>query len=191
MSIHWKILGVAAGAAITLAAAPLAQLKLQPDSKIWVAGGSTVRDFRCAAKTVDANLTAPSEETATLELARLISGADIAINVDQLDCGNGTMNEHMRKALNSKQHTRIAFKLSSYDVSKEGAITVKGMLTMNGQEKAIELTGTVSEEAGIVRTTATRQINMTEWGVKPPSLMLGTMKVKPVVTIGYDIAVKR
>jgi hypothetical protein len=34
-------------------------------------------------------------------------------------------------------------------------------------------------------------INMKEWGIKPPSLMMGTMKVKELVTINYDLTVKR
>jgi hypothetical protein len=180
-----------AGAAITLGAAPpLGQLTLGADSKIWVAGNSTVKDFRCTAKTLEANVAAPSPETASLELPRLVSAADIAIMVEQLDCGNGTMNEHMRKALNAKQYPRIEFKMSGYEVVK-GDVTVKGQLTISGQTHPVELTGKVAEEDGVVRSAATRQIDMTQWGVKPPSLMLGTMKVKPVVTIGYDIAIRR
>jgi hypothetical protein len=32
---------------------------------------------------------------------------------------------------------------------------------------------------------------MKDWGVKPPSLMLGTMKVKEMVTINFDVTFKR
>jgi hypothetical protein len=31
---------------------------------------------------------------------------------------------------------------------------------------------------------------MTEWGVRPPSLMLGAMKVAPAATIGFDVVLK-
>jgi hypothetical protein len=31
---------------------------------------------------------------------------------------------------------------------------------------------------------------MTEWGVRPPTLMLGTMRVNPAVTIGFDVVLK-
>jgi hypothetical protein len=37
---------------------------------------------------------------------------------------------------------------------------------------------------------ASKVINMKEWGVKPPSLMMGTMKVKENVTVGFDVALK-
>lgn len=180
-----------AAAAVALAAAPpLGQLKLAPESNVWVSGKSTVKDFRCVAKTLDANVVAPAGETAAMEIGKLVSAADIAIKVEQLDCGNGTMNEHMRKALNIKVNPRIEFKMTSYEIAN-GAVSVKGALTMNGQSHAVELLGKAIGEDGLVRSTATQQINMTAWGVKPPSLMMGTMKVKPLATIGYDIVIKR
>jgi polyisoprenoid-binding protein YceI len=191
MNVTAKVMMVFAGAAITLAAAPpLGQLKFGPDSKVWVTGSSTVKDFKCTSKAVDATLGSPSSESPITDLERLVTSAQIVLTVEQLDCSNGTMNEHMRKALNAKQYPRIEFKLLSYQVDRND-VSVKGMLTMNGQEHPIEMTGKVADEEGTVRSSATRQINMTEWGIKPPSLMMGTMKVKPVVTIGYDIAIKR
>jgi polyisoprenoid-binding protein YceI len=190
MNVSSKAMIALASAAFSIAAIPPGQLKLSPESKAWVSGSSTVKDFRCAAKTLDANIVAPSDETAGLELAKLVSSADIVIKVDQLDCGNGTMNEHMRKALNMSQHATITFRMSGYDITK-GSISVKGDLTINGQTHPVELGGKVAEEEGVVRSSATKQIDMTVWGVKPPSLMLGTMKVKPIVTIGYDIAITR
>lgn len=191
MRVSSKALIAVAGTALSLAAAPpLGQLKLGPESRIWVAGKSTVKDFRCTAKTLDANIVSPATEPAKVEIAKLVSAASVAIAVEQLDCANGTMNEHMRKALNAKQFSRIEFKMSSYDIVKND-VTVKGLLTINGQEQAVALVGKAADEEGMVRTSATAQIDMTKWGVKPPSLMMGTMKVKPVVTIGYDVSVVR
>jgi hypothetical protein len=181
-----------AGMAITLiAATPLRNaIKLQPESKIWVSGKSSVKDFKCQAKTIDADLGSPAQQT-DLALPKLVSSATIGIATAELDCGNGTMNEHMRKALKVKEFATIAFKLSNYEVTATGDITVNGALTIAGQTQTIELKGKVSDQSGTVRSTATADIDMTKWGVKPPSLMMGTMKVKPVVTIGYDIAIKR
>ena len=36
----------------------------------------------------------------------------------------------------------------------------------------------------------TKRIDMTQWSVRPPSLMLGTMKVNPQVTVGFDVVLK-
>jgi hypothetical protein len=39
----------------------------------------------------------------------------------------------------------------------------------------------------VLRVKGSKQLRMTEYGVKPPSLMLGAMKVGDQVTVGYDI----
>jgi len=170
----------------------MGNLSLQPESRVWVKGGSTVRDYTCNAKTIEAVITPTSQETGSLPLDQLVASAQVNIPVATLECGNGTMNEHMRKALKAAENPRLLFELAGYQIGEAGAITLKGTLTMAGRALPIEITGTITEqEGGIVRVSATRQIKMTEWGIKPPSLMLGAMKVHDPVTIGLDILVKR
>ena len=176
----------------TLLAAPLVgfavshTVPLEPSSKVWVEGTSTVRGFKCAAKTIDAQVVAEPGAS----LAQLVSGATVVIPVAQLDCGNGTMNEHMRKALKADANPSITFTLDSYALNGSAA-TLQGTLDMSGQKKPVEIPATISEEGNLIHVKASKPINMKEWGVKPPSLMLGTMKVKENVTVGFDVAVKR
>jgi len=176
--------------ALLLAARPLGEvLTLQPDSKVWVTGTSSVRDYRCTATSIQSKIEAPSNP-ANLPLSELVGSAVIEIPVAQLDCGNGTMNGHMRKALRAEEFPNLKYQLASYTIAG-GGITLKGDLTIAGQTLPIEMEGTVEEEGNIVRASAKQQIRMTEWGVKPPSLMFGTMKVHDPVTIGFDIALQR
>lgn len=176
--------------ALLLAARPLGEvLTLQPDSKVWVMGTSSVRDFRCTSTALQSKIEAPSAP-ATLPLGELVKSAVVEVPVAQLDCGNGTMNGHMRKALKSEEFPNLKYELTSYTIAGD-EITLKGMLTIAGQTQPVEMKGNVAEEGSIVRASATQQIKMTEWGVKPPSLMFGTMKVHDPVTIGFDIALQR
>ena len=47
------------------------------------------------------------------------------------------------------------------------------------------------EEAGsVLRVRGSEEIVMTEFGVKPPSLMMGTMKVRDRVVVQYDVLLK-
>ncbi|HEX6558421.1 MAG TPA: YceI family protein [Longimicrobiales bacterium] len=178
--------------AMTLLTVPLVgfvvttRIPLEPTSTVWVEGGSTVRGWKCTAKTIDAQLTGDPAAS----VAQLVTGATVVIPVEQLDCGNGKMNEHMRKALQADKNPNLAFSLDSYEVSGTTA-TLKGSLEIAGTTRAIEIPATISEQGKEVRVKASKQINMKEWGVKPPSLMLGTMKVKEVVTLGIDVGVKR
>ncbi|MEX2280895.1 MAG: YceI family protein [Gemmatimonadota bacterium] len=168
--------------------APTERLAVTPDSKVWIEGGSTVRAYKCAAKAIDANL-ATGPEGAVASLAHLVGVASVTVSTAELECGNGTMNEHMRKALKQAEHPTIAFKLESYVV--EPTATLTGTLQIAGQERPIQFPATLTDDGSTIRVQGSKAINMKEWGVKPPSLMMGTMKVKEMVTINFDLIVKR
>ena len=75
-------------------------------------------------------------------------------------------------------------------VSKD-AVTVhieNRTLTIKGVAKEIEVpVEMVAAGVGGVRVTGKYKLKMTDWGVKPPKLMLGTLKVNEMVTIGFDL----
>lgn len=160
-------------------------ISLEPTSKVWVQGESTVKGFTCNAKQITSTINTTGNE----EIALLVDNAVVTIPVAKLDCGNTTMDGHMRKALKAEQNPNIEFKLNSYKVDGTSA-TLLGTLNIAGAVQNIEIPGTVQQEGSLVRVKATRKINMKEWGVKPPSLMMGTMKVKEFVTVGFDVTLK-
>jgi hypothetical protein len=190
MNKKWAAV-ILVGSASLLGATVLGPRPLNPDSKVWVEGTSTVRSYRCEAKTLESEIVPASSETATLPLAELVSTAEVSVPVAGLDCANGTMNGHMQKALRMKDHPRIAFKLESYTIDGTDVV-LDGTLNMAGQSNPVRIAATVAEEVdGVVRVKAIHPIRMTEWGIKPPSLMLGTMKVHDEVKIHFDVTLQR
>ena len=157
-------------------------LTLGKESRLWLEGTSSVKSFKCAASKLD--VTAIGEPTAAP--AEVVKSASLVVPVAQLDCGNKTMNEHMRKALKADKNPQISWKMTSYDVQGT-SVTVDGKLTIAGKENAIQLKGTGTAENGVIRFKGSKQFKMTEYGVKPPSLMLGTMKVGDPVTVSFDL----
>ena len=169
-------------AAISAAAGTVS---LEPDSTLAVEGTSTVRDYRCAAGTMESAITTRS----AAPVDGVVESARVSIPVAQLECGNGKMNDHMRKALKANDHPNVIFQLTSYTVNGSDAV-IAGELTIAGATKPIEMPATIQKEDGALRVQASKQINMSEWGVKPPSLMLGTLKVRDAVTIKFDVSLK-
>jgi polyisoprenoid-binding protein YceI len=168
-------------------------LTLLPESRLWVDGSSTVRSWSCAATEIDATIEAstPDAVKAVIDGEKAVRAVDVKIPVAKLDCRNGTMNEHMRKALKAKEHPVIAFTVTSYDVAR-GATgvtgTLDGQLTLGGITKpvAIRAAGVASPD-GTLHVTGTHEIAMTEFGLKPPTLMLGTMRVGDKVKVSFDL----
>jgi polyisoprenoid-binding protein YceI len=170
-------------------------LVLQPESRLWVDGTSTVRKFSCAAGVVTADVQAkPGAAAAVLGGEKAVRSVELRIPAARLDCRNGTMNEHMYKAIRAAEHGEIVFKLASYDVSAaDGAVrgTLAGTLTLGGVTRpiAVEASG-AGAGPNALRVTGTHQLKLSDFGLKAPSLMMGTMKVGDVVTVGFDLVLK-
>jgi polyisoprenoid-binding protein YceI len=175
--------------------APADPLTLAPESKLWFDGKSTVRDWSCKATALEATVDADGSGAvaAVLGGTKAVRTVAFSVPVDQLDCDNKTMNGHMWKALNASTHRTIAFTLSGYEFGEGTPLrgTLQGTLTLNGVEKPIVLPVEFEAgEGGTLRVKGLYALRMTDWGVKPPSLMLGTMKVREMVNVGFDLLLK-
>jgi polyisoprenoid-binding protein YceI len=170
-------------------------LDMQPESRLWISGTSTVRSFECTATDFDAKIVSvPGAVTATLAGEKAVSAVEVQVPANKLDCKNGTMNEHMLKALKATANPNIVFKLASYDLARQdGAVRVAlaGQLTLGGVQKPVTIVANANEgPTGALRVSGTHEIRMKEWGLKPPSLMMGTMKVDERIKVGFDLLLK-
>ncbi len=198
--IRNRIAGTLAIAAVAVALSAWAQaqvaLSLTPASQLWFEGTSTVRGWKCAAGTMTATVDAASADAARAILAgeKAVRTVRLVIPAAQLDCKNGTMNGHMLKALNAEQQKTIAFTLSAYDLTGDAAArhgSLQGTLSINGTDQPVTLATTFEDAGnGALRVKGSHTLQMTKFGVKPPTLMLGTMKVGDAVTVGFDLVLK-
>jgi hypothetical protein len=170
-------------------------LKLTAGSKLWIEGTSSVRDFKCTSTALQATVDAGADAVrAVLGGTKAVSSVQLVVPAKTLDCGNGTMNGHMLEALKSKEHPDIAFRLVSYDLaSGDGGEkgTLNGVLTIGGTDQTIAFpVQLVDGTAGVLRVTGKYELNMKDYAIKPPTLMLGTMKVHEKVTVNFDLLLK-
>lgn len=189
------ILGLVIASLVTAAWTGMDEpVKLGPSSQLWVEGKSTMKDWKCVAEVMQGAIEAVTTEPAPRVLAgeKAITTVGLSIPVEKLNCNNSnTMNGHMKKALKATENPVIEFRLISYELSAADAGrkgTLNGTLRIGGVEKPIVLSVDLMAGAeGGLRVKGTYVMNMTDFGLKPPSLMLGTMKVKDQVTVGFDL----
>jgi polyisoprenoid-binding protein YceI len=178
--------------AIAAAWRPLGDpLKLRAESRVWFDGKSTVRDWSCKATQIDAVIDADAGAVAgVLKGQKAVKTVTLTFPTAKLDCANGTMNGHMMKALNGATNPNITFVLSGYDLNTAAPVkgTLNGALTINGVSKPIAMPAEFSAAAnGALHVIGKYPLNMTEWQVVPPRLMMGAMKVDPMVTVNFDL----
>ena len=167
-----------------------------PGSRLWVSGTSTVRSFECKATAVDAAILSESPQLSSevMKGQKAVQTVVVKVAPKKIDCANSTMNEHMLKALKADQNPVIEFRLRSYDIARATSATkgkLSGTLSLGGVKKEITFDALATNGAnGALHVVGGYQLAMSEYGLKAPSLMMGTMKVGNKVTVKFDLLLK-
>jgi polyisoprenoid-binding protein YceI len=189
-------------ALMTAAAAAGAQgtvrLVVAPESKLWLEGGSNVHDWSCKAQTVDVAIDVAAEYVTKKDLAdvsKLLKTVQVKVPVASIKCGKDGMDKNLYKALKQESAPTITYVMSRFDVvagDTKDAFTVKaqGKLTVAGVEKPVTMDVKAIRLAnGSVKATGTLPMLMTDFGIKPPTAMLGAMKTKNELSVKFDLVV--
>ena len=171
------------------------QLVLQPQSRLWIDGTSTIRSFTCKAGEVNAVVEVNGANVihSLLTGEKGVKAVEVTVPAEKMDCGNGKMNDHMRNALKVSDNPTITFSLTNYDVAKNAdgiSGTINGTLDLGGVKKPISLQATGAPVGDMLHVSGVYELRMTDYGLKPPSLMFGRIKVGETVKVGFDLLLK-
>ena len=193
---------VLAAAAIALMATTLTaqsgsavRLQLAPGSQLTFDGTSTLHGFSCTTKTMQAYIDVdPAYQTANLStLAHPIVGVQVVIPVKSLSCG-GELEGNMLKTLNASQYPYVVYKLSTYDMAAGSAsatsfvAATQGRLTISGKENDIAMSVNATRGPdGVVTAAAAQTIKMSDFGIKPPTFFLGSLRVGNELKVKFTL----
>jgi len=153
-----------------------------------VTGTSTLHDWEIKSAKGQAEL---NLELASDKLTG-ISGLNFSIPAESLKSGNNMMDNNTYKALKTDKHKNISYVLTAGSVSQVNGSTFQiktnGKLTIAGTTKETDLVATAKYNAADKSYTISgeKKIKMSQWGVKPPTVMMGTIKTGDEVTIKYN-----
>lgn len=175
---------------------PRAELPMLPESRLWVEGTSSVRSFSCKATGFNVDLDAgPGLTAAVLAGQKAVKTVTVTVPSAKLDCGNGTMNDHMRVAIKAAENPTIRFDLTDYAIAAKGADSVSGTLSgtliLGGATRAIEIPVVArSRSDSTLDVTGSYRLSLKNFGLKAPSLFFGRIKVGDVVKVNFDVLVR-
>ena len=163
------------------------QFTFASGSRVTVEGTSSVHDWTCTAAQVSGALDATAANGALTNATSLT----VNIPVAALDCNNGTMNGKLRDALGA---SAIRFVASNIRVGTPNgnafAIDANGQLTIKGTARAqrVQAQGQVLGN-GRYRFTGSVPVTMSQFGVTPPTAMMGALRTGDRVTVRFDVTV--
>jgi polyisoprenoid-binding protein YceI len=197
------VLILAALTAASVAAAADLSLALQPGSKLGLNGTSTMHAWHADATQLNVLFT---HEAAAWESAlprgeameKLIRAGgvkklDLTVIVNGLKSGKDGLDKNMYKALLAEKHPEIRFVMAGYDVAdaQDGAMAIdaKGKITVAGVEREIAMKATAAREGDAIRLRGDVPLKMTWFNIKPPTMMMGTLRTGDEVTVHYDLLI--
>lgn len=202
MSLRSRIRTVSVSAFALLAAAAMSVPLVAQDAarapftmattRVSIAGTSNIHAYTASTSTV---------RLTRVQIAAPISGAnfwdeiikpgqleafEIVIPAATLTSPKEGLDKNMHKALKVEEFPDITFRLLRFTPATAGAMNAIGVLKIAGVEREVTLAlKTERAEAGLA-VKGEVSLLMTDFGIKPPTAMLGMLKTDPKVTITFE-----
>jgi polyisoprenoid-binding protein YceI len=193
-------LTAAAALALMTLLAPLGrgQILLKPEGSLRVEGDSSLHKWSSTATVVEMSFTlaegAPQVLSEAIKASKVAS-LEVKISVAGLKSGESGLDKNMLKAMNAEKYPDVVYRLGHYEMgppAADGAMTAKttGELTISGKTKPVTMDVKFLPQTSAVEAIGSYRLKMSDYGIKPPTLMLGSIKTRDPVTIRFDLLLK-
>jgi hypothetical protein len=182
-ALLWAPLALHADAAQALTASAKAGLK--------ILGDSTLHHWDVSATQMQISAVEEDKPGSLLDQVKAgsVSAVELTVTVEGLKSSeSASMDKNMYKAMESSKFPLVRFSLKSYQI-KDGQVAAKGVLSIHGVSKDVSMTASVALKDGQLGVKGSYDLLMSDYGIKPPVMMLGTVRVADKVSIVFDTLV--
>lgn len=174
------------------------EVEIAEGSYLVLRGNTNVNQFRCSfEKPIYGDTLAVrwSEKEGQV----FFEGAILNLNVDQFECGNRMMNKDFQQLLMAEDFPFITIELRSANLSDsvEMPFSLSQMdahslltglnITVAGAKKQYAVPVTVNSKKGSYTYSGALSIDITDFGLTPPSRLLGMIVVEEKIEIAFYI----
>jgi hypothetical protein len=176
-----------------------AAVGLGPGSTLWLEGTSTIHDYESRTSTPGLALFRDAAQADPADAAALrqwlqgggLQGLELTVPLKTMRSGKEALDKNMLKALKATEHPDIRFVMSG---SRFGtargdtlSVTAEGTLSVAGQQRPATVAGYLVPAEQGMWLVGDHPMKMSEFGVKPPTMMLGTLKVRDPVVVRFKL----
>ncbi|MCC6348282.1 MAG: YceI family protein [Candidatus Eisenbacteria bacterium] len=183
------------------AAGVTAAAGLGAGSTLWLEGTSTLHDYHSRTSTLGFVLLRDEAQADPADAAALrqwlrdggLRGLELSVPLKTMRSGKEALDKNMLKALKATEYPDIRFVMSNSRVAAARGdtlpVTAEGTLSVAGQQRPVSVTGTLVPTEQGVWLEGSHPMKMSEFGVKPPALMLGTLKVRDPIVVRFKLLI--
>lgn len=159
-------------------------------AEITISGTSSLHDWTSSTSKITASGDLTVEKGVLVDIPSL----QLSIPVTSIKSEKGKMMDNKTyTALLSDQYPNITFKLQAVNAIDTNGNDIKikasGLLTIAGQAKTVQLTATAKSDGnGNFSFSGSKALKMTDFGVAPPTALLGTLKTGDDITVSFKIS---
>jgi hypothetical protein len=168
-------------------------------SCIWLVGDSSLHKYSSMANDITVVLSFTPESADKSAAEKIATGSmktlDVTVPVAKMRSGEDGLDRNMQKTLKGEKNPNILFHLENYRVAPSSmqagdfSITAAGQLQIAGVTKEIELNGRLTPEDSGVRIRGMKDVLMTDYGIKPPKILL--IKTANEVDVHFDLHIDK
>lgn len=183
-----------AAALLLLIPAAASAAVLKPEGFLKVEGDSTLHKWSANAAVLKLDIE-PAEglTPAAAVAAGKVKSMKLTVPVADLTSGEKGLDKNMRKAMKAEKFPEVVYDLGAAGVAaSSGALTASttGQLTIAGEKREIAMRLAVVPAGDAVAVRGAYELKMSDFGIEPPKLMMGAIKVKDAVTVRFDLTIK-
>ncbi|MGF1925980.1 MAG: YceI family protein, partial [Bacteroidia bacterium] len=159
------------------------------NAKVTVVGKSNVHDWEMNSAGIESQGT--FKFNGKNELVGL-SAFNFSVAAKSLKSGKSSMDERTYKSIKASEFPKISYRLTSAEVTliqaNKYSIQTTGALTIAGKTQTISMKvmAVVNSDQSIT-CQGSEKLLLTDYGISPPSFMLGAMKVGNDLIIKFDL----
>ncbi len=166
--------------------------EVDSDFSMKIIGSSNVHDWESTINSLTGYASVTLGESGDIQ----ISDCTVSIPVNSIKSSKGKqMDKKTMKALKEKEFPTIDFTLLSFGnvVKTDNKFTAdaKGNLSIAGATKEIDMIINGNQlENGRIEIQCSKDMKMTDFEIKPPTALLGTMRTHDEITIEFRVVLK-
>jgi YceI-like domain len=172
------------------------RITLAEASRLTLKGKSTMHDFASTATRMQLALeltdTLPPGDSVVARLAApgAVKSIVLTIPVEGMKSEKDGLDKNMYKALKAAENPNIVFRLTSPAIASGAdgaAFRVSGELELAGKSQPIEVDVRASESPEGIVLEGSKALLMSDFGIKPPTMFLGTLKTADRVVVEWRL----